>query len=221
MSGISASIAIWQLLNTPSVTSLLDGGVYRYNRPINSRKRDVVISTPEQGKVDINIHVPNLELQGDQTSPDLARMKTISDAVLALLSGFEIDRVAIPERDKDGQWFATIRVMYGQPSGLTIESSLIALTSVPDGYGGSTATESVVSTLSATLVSESRANQMEIVAGAYLMTTKTDWTIPKGGVSPQKYMKLRNAMGDYVILGISTQGNNWYLSTEREDAQYT
>jgi hypothetical protein len=219
MSGISSSIAIWQTLNVPSVIGLLDGGLYRYNRPINSRKRDVVISTPEQGKVDINIHVPNLVLQDDQTNPDLAQMKLITDAVLSLLSGYDFDKVGLPQRDADGQWLCQIRINYNSvDAGLAVE--LWSLTRVDDGYGGFTATKALHWSGIAQQVDIKRGSQLQIAAGRYEFNLETDWLLPQDA-EPQKFMHLITAGGEYVINGIIPEAGGWRLNTRRKDGAYT
>ena len=219
MSGISSSISIWRVLNVPSVIGLLDGGLYRYNRPINSRKRDVVISTPEQGKVDINIHVPNLVLQDDQTNPDLAQMKQITDAVLTLLSGYDFDKVGLPQRDADGQWFCQIRINYNSvDAGLSVE--LWSLTRVDDGYGGFTVTKSLQWSGIAQQVDIKRGSQLQVAAGRYEFNLETDWLLPQDA-EPQKFMHLITAEGEYVINGIIPEAGGWRLNTRRKDGAYT
>lgn len=219
MSGINASIAVWQLLNTTAVTSLLDGGLYRYNRPINSRKRDIVISTPEPDKVDINIHAPNLTLQDDQTSPDLARMKSVTDAVLLLLAGFEFDRIGLPERDKDGQWFTNIRINYAGAVDAGVSASLITLSRQSDGYGGFTATRSTAWTGLARRLSTRQGSQVVQYAGRTEMIADTDWMLPLSA-APEKYMLLTTAEGEYVIQGIAPEAGNWRLNTRRKDGYF-
>lgn len=219
MSGISSSIAIWQVLNVPSVIGLLDGGLYRYNRPINSRKRDVVISTPEQGKVDINIHVPNLVLQDDQTNPDLAQMKLITDAVLSLLSGYDFDKVGLPQRDADGQWFCQIQInYYNVDAGLSVE--LWSLSRVDDGYGGFTATKALVWSGLAQQVDVKKGSQIQVAAGRYEFNLETDWLLPQDA-SPEKFMHLITEEGEYVINGIMPDSGGWRLNTRRKDEVYS
>ena len=220
MSGISSSITIWQALNVPGVTGLLDGGLYRYNRPINSRKRDVVISTPEQGKVDINIHVPNLVMQDDQTNPDLAQMKLITDAVLSVLGGYEFDKIGLPDRDSDGQWFCQIRINYDSGDDVGVMASLFAMSSVPDGYGGYTATGLSVWSGLARQVDVKKGSQLDLSAGRFELNMQTDWILPVEA-APEKYMKLVTSEGEYVIHGIIPDSGNWRLNTRRKDGQYT
>lgn len=215
MSGISSSIAIWQLLNMTGVTSLLDGGIYRYNRPINSRKRDVVISTPEQGKVDVNIHVPNLVLPDDQTNPDLVQMKLVTDAVLAVLAGYDFDKIGLPQRDSDGQWFCQIRINYGDIPGVSVSASLWRMSAAADGYGGGTTSWSQVWSGQAIRANDSPNNQMEIATGRYMITPRQDFIIPKSEATPQKHMRIESNGGTYIINGIIPYGENWRISTER------
>ena len=216
MSGISSSIAIWQTLNVPSVTALLDGGVYRYNRPINSRKRDVLISTPEQGKVDINIHVPNLVMQDDQTNPDLAQMKLITDAVLSLLSGYDFDKVGLPQRDSDGQWFCQIRINYDEAEDIGIDVELVELSRVSDGYGGFTSSRSVVWTGQARQVDIKKGSQAVVAAGRYELNMESDWILPIDA-PVSKDTLLVTAEAEYVIQGIIPDSGNWRINTKRKD----
>lgn len=230
MSGLDISIALFELINVPSVTSLLDGGkVYRFNRPINSRQRDVVISIPEYnagqfntGYIDINIHVPNLELQGDQTSPDLATMKLITDAVLALVgtqSGYSLTaRIpGIPVRDSDGQWYCNIRLAFTliDPE-LGIDASLVSLSSVSDGYGGYTSVPTTVWTGKVAQVDIAKGNQLSTDISRFDFNLRSDWILPKEAM-PQKYMHLVTVEGKYVIRGIVPDGYNWRVHTYRKD----
>src|SRR5690606_25035087 len=216
MSGISSSIAIWRVLNVPSVIGLLDGGLYRYNRPINSRKRDIVISTPEQGKVDINIHVPNLVLQDDQTNPDLAQMKLITDAVLNLLAGYDFDKVGLPQRDADGQWFCQIRINYDEAEDIGIDAELVELSGVSDGYGGFTSSRLAVWTGQARQVDIKKGSQVVVAAGRYELNMDSDWILPIDA-PVRKDTLLVTAEGEYVIQGIIPDSGNWRINTKRKD----
>ena len=83
---------IFSLLDVPAVKSSISGGVYPGKRPDGSRKEDVVVNclpvTGDQlqrGIVNVNIHVPNLEItisgHPDNSQPDLKRIEEIYQVV--------------------------------------------------------------------------------------------------------------------------------------------
>lgn len=62
------------------------GGLYKFQRPANSIKEDVVINSlsvnreeVQQGIVNVNIHVPNLIISGDSSQPNTKRLDELSD----------------------------------------------------------------------------------------------------------------------------------------------
>lgn len=231
MSGIDISILLFRLLNVPPVTDLLDGSVYRFNRPINSRKRDIIVTIPEYnagqfntGYIDINIHVPNLELQGDQTSPDLETMQAITDAVLPILGGvdgytLDVRIPGIPVRDKDGQWYCNIRIgFFGVDDVAGIDVTIIRLGSSGDGYGGSTPCIDPVWTGKAAMVDPVLGDQLELNAGKFEMEMVTDWVLPKEA-EPEKGKSILTGEGEYVIRGIIPFNEMWKVRTVRKDGK--
>lgn len=211
MSGIDIVTGIFKLLNVPSVTGLLDGLVYKFNRPVNSNKRDIVISLPDNKSVDINIHVPNTELYNDQTTPDTITFKVITDAVLAIVGN--VWNTGIPKRDADGSWYVNINLPI---QGNVVDVSLIENTGVSDGYGGYTATESVFWTGKALRMEMAKGSQLDINVGRYEFNMRCNWLLPSVA-SPQKNMEVHASDGQYVINGIIPE---WVVSTFRKDGDY-
>jgi len=231
MSGLDIATSIFRLLNVGSVTSKTDG-IYKFNRPINSRNKDIVISIPEYnagqfntGYVDINIHVPNLDITNDQTNPDLVTMKSIVDSITPLISsvpGYSLSSriIGIPVRDSDGQWYCNIRIAFvGIDENAGKDVKLVLLSAVSDGYGGFTASRSDVWTGKGAIMEISKGNQLNINAGRYEFNMKTDWLLPFDA-TPEKYMVLVSNEGEYTIRGIIPDGGMWRINTVRKDAEY-
>src|SRR5690606_7070988 len=108
-------------VNAPAIISLLDGGgVWRYQRPLNSTFVDVVVSMPEYvggsfnvSQIEINIHSPNIqnfEPIGipDPTHPDVAKLREVTNAVISLLSGYTLKVAGKVIQDTDGHWYSNI-----------------------------------------------------------------------------------------------------------------
>jgi len=74
----------------------IDGDIYKYNRPVDSRKVDVVINCLpamnaqlQEAVVNVNIHAPNLALnivgKQDNTQPDHEKLSAVSAIVIDAL----------------------------------------------------------------------------------------------------------------------------------------
>lgn len=87
---------IWQVLNSSSLKTAITGGLYKGNRPLNSKLIDVTInSLPimgtqlQLGYANVNIHVPNLVTGGsqqDNTLPDHLTLKTLTNLAIQILN---------------------------------------------------------------------------------------------------------------------------------------
>ena len=85
---------LFPVMNTGSVTSLIDGNVYRNRKPLNSEAQDIVIvpqpvtggveKDVQTGSVLINIFCKDL-LNG---LPDMSHLKTVTAAVIAVLEAY-------------------------------------------------------------------------------------------------------------------------------------
>lgn len=214
MSGFDIATSLFRLLNVPSVRATIDGSIYKFNRPINSNKRDVVISIPEYnagqlntGYVDINVHVPNLNLVSDQTVPDLVKMQAVVDAILPLLTnvgGFDLNvRISgIPIRENNGQWHANIRVGFiGVDENLGVDVTLVSLTGVRDDFGGYYTVQSQVWSGKGAQVDFQKGSQLSVNSGKYDFNMRSDWLLPPdSGVRDN--MRIVSPNGIYVIHGI-------------------
>lgn len=234
MSAIDLVISYYRLLNVPAVTSLLNGGkVWRYQRPLNSDKVDVVVSVPEYvggsfnvSDVEINIYSPNLEHfeplgYPDPTHPNVVVLQSVTNAILGLISGRDVKVAGKLIQDPAGFWRSTIVVRETEINpGLSTEVTLWESLLVPDGYGGSTATFGQVWSGLAAMDNISNADQLQENAGRYEMLMRCDWLIPETEVTPQKNMELRTAEGDYVVRSIApdSAGGMWRITTVRKDA---
>lgn len=230
MSGFDIATNLYQLLNVPSVLSTIDGSIYKFNRPINSNVRDVVISIPEYnagqintGYVDINVHVPNLELALDQTTPDLIAMQATVDAILPLLTAvgkFDLSvRIAgIPIRENNGQWHANIRVGFaGVDDSLGADVELYELTNVSDSFGGHYSEQALVWEGKGAQVDFQKGSQLSVNSGKYDFNMRSDWLLPSdSGVADN--MRIVAVSGVYVIHGIIPDSGLLRVHTFRIDA---
>jgi len=231
MSGLDIATSLYKLLSVATVKSLLDGGIYKFNRPINSRKKDIVISIAEYngsqfntGFIDINIHVPNMELINDQTNPDLVSMKSLVDVVMPLLNnveGYSLSAkiVGIPVRDSDGQWYCNIRIgFYGVDENSGKDLKLVSLSGLSDSYGGFNAVRSEYWSGKGAMVDLIKGNQLNVKAGRYEFHMKTDWILPFDS-KPEKYMVIVTSEGEYSIRGIIPELGMWRVNTIRKDGK--
>lgn len=232
MSGFDIATNVFKLLNVPSVKATIDGGIYKFNRPINSAKRDIVISVPEYntgqlntGYIDINIHVPNLNVGNDQTNPDLVKMQTVVDAILPLLSsstgvGFSVVTAGVLKRENNGQWYANIRVSFEEFSELAYNIELWSVNSTDDGFGGVITTKSLEAETKASRENIGNGTQLNINVGRYEFNLRCDWVIPSDVYVAKNYhVHYNNEV--YVINGISPKGNKLtQLSTVKCDDFY-
>lgn len=99
---MNVSTDILDVLYTAIVASALKtsitGGVYKFERPENSNKEDIIINclpitgnTVQSGIANVNIHVSDLVLKaGDKTQkyPDIKRIKTLSDLAKTVMTGY-------------------------------------------------------------------------------------------------------------------------------------
>lgn len=231
MSGIDISIFLFELLNVPEVTNLLDGGIFRFNRPLNSGKRDIVISIPEYnagqfntGYIDVNVHVPNLKLSNDQTNPDLRSMEVIVDAVLPRLrsvEGFELDvRIpGIPIRDTHDSWYCNIRVGFaGIDQKLSEDVTLLRLCSTDDGFGGSKPNFIPYWQGKAAKVKEELNDQLSLEAGEFVMEQESEWYLPKD-VNLLKGTLMVTEKAQYVIRGFVEENSYLRIKATKKDGK--
>lgn len=110
---------LYELINVPAVKSLINGGVYKNERPVNSSLQDVVIGSTtvdneafQNGVGYINIHHPG-------PMPGHLFFKNASEAIIPLVKAhYErneyhllVTNVAGPMRQMDGDGFVfTIRI---------------------------------------------------------------------------------------------------------------
>lgn len=132
--GFNALDVFYKTINVTGVKSTLDGKVYRRKRPINSRKRDVVILTlpvrnpdisiVQTGVVVVNCYAPNLTAGTDDKSgtPNETRLKATADAVITALEAysmgsmyfdFDLDSENLYQDTDDPQMsYVSLRVTY-------------------------------------------------------------------------------------------------------------
>lgn len=95
-SSLEAIDLVYAALVPSALRTAINGQVYKAVRPLNSDKEDVVINALpvtnqkiQRGLVNVNIHVPNLQLTVgnviDKTQPNSARIKTLASLAIAIL----------------------------------------------------------------------------------------------------------------------------------------
>lgn len=233
MTAIDIVISLYQILNVNAVTSLLGSGkVWQHNRPLNSPYTDVVISVPEYinsdmttGYVDINIHTPNPRNlkpinTEDFTFPDMPKLKSVTDAVLPLISnldGYNVVIAGVPIRDKDGQWYSQIRLNFQlENTNLSKEIELYHVNSSSDGFGGVNTTSVKYWGGNASQQNIGSGTQLNINSGRYEFNLRCDWVVPDS-VSVSKNSQIIAPDGIYVINGIKPEGSYFRLSAVRKD----
>lgn len=122
---------VYSLLNLPALTSVITGNIYKYHKPLNSKKINVVINSLtlsnaplQSGIVNVNIHAPNLpasEIDGvsDSNFPNSTLLNDLAKIAIHLLDTqwretFHTDVDTSPNmlQDNDGTWYINIRVNY-------------------------------------------------------------------------------------------------------------
>lgn len=120
-----ATMDVFHVLKGVKAATGMTGSVYPLNRPVNSEKEDIVIKTlalnaeqEQEGVINVNIHVPNLVLEGDNTQPNRSRFNEIGNACIDALDYYvgasfslKIEEPGLIMQDKD-KWFMNIRVRY-------------------------------------------------------------------------------------------------------------
>ena len=103
----------------------ITGNIYWLNRPKNSTKEDIVVGSLamnneqlQEGVFNVNIHVPNLVLTGDDTQPNFNRFDQIANILVPMLSdvwgtdwNFSVDDPASVVPDGNN-WFCNIRIRF-------------------------------------------------------------------------------------------------------------
>lgn len=83
---------VYKLLKNSPVDSLITGGIYRRQRPADSKKEDVVVrartinaDSAQKQYIDILAYVPDIQTRKDTFEPDIIRLGQISAALVAAL----------------------------------------------------------------------------------------------------------------------------------------
>lgn len=117
---------IYKLIAVDSVKDQLSGSVYKNTRPYGSQVADVVINglaltnrVNQIGVVNINIHAPNLILQGDTSQPDTVKMNEVAKTIVSILDPYwaedfhcDIDTAGNLFEDTDKTYYLNLRVNY-------------------------------------------------------------------------------------------------------------
>lgn len=217
MSGIDSVISFYRLLNVPNIKNLIDGSVWRYNRPLNSQFTDVVISDSNDG-IEINVHTPNIQNfyplgYEDGTHPDVQKLQLVTDAIIIELSDYNLKSVGKVSRDTDGHWYSSIVVGVVDIDGQPAELSLIEYVSVDDGFGGSIPEKNLVWFGDGFLVNVAKnVNDLNIDLGRYEINPRIEFAVPKSA-DVKKNMSVEHEGVEHVIVGISPIiGNGDFVS---------
>lgn len=121
---------IYQALNVPDITNAISGKVYKNSRPLSSDKVDVVVgSLPVNNEqlqktvVNVNVHVPNLKINingiTDNTQPDVATLKTVTDLVISTLDDkaymdyyFDVQQQVLFKDETTDEHYSNIRINF-------------------------------------------------------------------------------------------------------------
>ena len=122
---------VFSLLDVPLLKGLIDGDIYKYHKPLNSKRTNVIVNSLtlntqplQEGIVNVNIHAPNLKpvtTDGvpDSGFPDSVKLGSLALVATSLLDtqfkdNFHTDIDTAPSmlQDSDGSWYINIRVNY-------------------------------------------------------------------------------------------------------------
>lgn len=123
---------IYNLLHNTELPSIISGGIYKFARPMDSSKEDIVIGTLfinakqlQIGVFNINIYVPNLPAEIsenpsalDTAQPNIERMKEIGEAAVRILqksNPFDFSLKIVKPGVIEGyqlDWFYNIQIEY-------------------------------------------------------------------------------------------------------------
>lgn len=110
---------LFGLVNVPAVKNLINGGIYKDERPLNSDKQDIVcVSTTvdtesiQDGVGYVNFHCPG-------AMPNHAKLKSVTDAIAKAVErqyvlndySMVVTNVAGPlKQQEQNEWYMTVRV---------------------------------------------------------------------------------------------------------------
>lgn len=121
---------IWDRLNSSPLKASITGKLYKHRRPVNSQSEDVVInSLPvnneqlQQAVANVNVHVPNLELQVngavDRSQPDHTRLKSLAALAIESLQEvweddytYDVQQQLLIEDPEAGDHYVNIRLEF-------------------------------------------------------------------------------------------------------------
>ena len=241
-SGIDVVTRVYKMLNVPVLRNALgQGKLWQHNIPQNSPYTEVVVSIPttdayesELRFFDVDIRTPNLadfyphqNLPQDNTFPDMARFKQITDIILPLIQTqgtfyVETKIPGVPVRDADGNWRVNIRVEFTLlDTQDTHTVSLVEMTGIHDGYAGYYPVRNTVWTGTARRVNIVENPQLDKTAGIFGLYMRCSWLLAMDEIpTPKKNMRIVTDEGEYVITGIFPDGLFWRMTTTRKDGAY-
>lgn len=125
--GLAIQYIIFQRLVQKGVKAAvnLTGSIFELNRPKESLKEDIIVRVldtnteqVQEGVINVNIHLPNLNLTNDSTQPNTPRFREILEKCMDALRdvtgsdySFRVSSPGIPYRDGTS-WFVNIRVEF-------------------------------------------------------------------------------------------------------------
>lgn len=130
ISPLDAIDSIYTLLKTSQLKNAITGGLYKVQRPDDSKKEDIVINalpvTPGDINlctVNVNVYVNDLQVSiggKPQQQPDIQRLKQLADlGKMSLLEyssqvfKFEIANIGLIREESVNQHFLNFRLEYG------------------------------------------------------------------------------------------------------------
>lgn len=130
ISPLDAIDSIYTLLKTSQLKNAITGGLYKVQRPDDSKKEDIVINalpvTPGDINlctVNVNVYVNDLQVSiggKPQQQPDIQRLKQLADlGKMSLLEyssqvfKFEITNIGLIREESVNQHFLNFRLEYG------------------------------------------------------------------------------------------------------------
>ncbi|MBW6491953.1 MAG: hypothetical protein K0B15_12250 [Lentimicrobium sp.] len=121
---------VWKVLDGSQIKAAIDGKIYKYTRPTNSEKEDVVINalpispgTPQRCVVNANIYTRNLKLNiggvAVNSMPDNVRLNALTTIALNAIEDvskdnhyFFVEQQAVISEEALSQHYTNIRIEF-------------------------------------------------------------------------------------------------------------
>lgn len=120
---------LWTKADSSTLKTSISGGIYKNQRPANSKKEDVVtnclpVNNEQLQKTvgNVNVHVPNklIKVNNVQESvPDLVRLKQLAAEAIGIYKdnwtgtlNYDVQQQTLIKDEEAGDWYINIRIEF-------------------------------------------------------------------------------------------------------------